>query len=129
MWAAILSGECRRHASRRLDRGMHHNSEPDQTTRLDERRESINLPPRQEDGALTLPRRVVRTAAAAAATALTPVVESVRRRRGAHRAPVTVSRYACSIAGSLRSCCSTVEIWYIVDALVAPCEHRGAELG
>jgi hypothetical protein len=32
-------------------------------------------------------------------------------------------------AGSSRSCCSTVEIWCLVDALFAPCEHRGAELG
>ena len=53
--AAILTGGCPRHASRRLGRGTHHNSEPDQTTRLNERRESTNLPPRREDGALTQP--------------------------------------------------------------------------
>ena len=83
---------------------MHHNSEPDQTTRLDERRESINLPPRREDSALTQPRRVARAAAAIAATAPALVVECVRRRRGARMRPATASRYACSIAGLLRSC-------------------------
>jgi len=111
---------------------MHHNSEPDQTTRLDERRESINLPPRREDGTQTQPAASPAPAAAAAAAALALMDECVCRRRGARRAPSTAtqySQYACSIAGSLRSCCSTVDIRHLLDALVAPCDHRGVELG
>ena len=116
-------GGCPRHASRRLGRGTHYDSKPDQTTRLDERRESIKLSPRREDSALTQPRRVACAAAAVAATAPALVVECVRRRRGSQRAPATATQYlqyACAIAGSLRSCCSTVDIRHSIDALVAP---------
>ena len=87
--AAILTGGCPRHASRRLCRSTHHNSNPDQTTHNAPRRalRTINLPPRREDSALTRPHRVARAAAAVAATAPALMVECrVRAPSSARRA-------------------------------------------